>query len=343
MPDQEPQRRLIGGRYRLDEVLGRGGMGIVWSAHDELLGRPVAVKEVLLPHDLAETELDELRQRTLLEARAAARITSPAAVTVYDVVDEGGHPWIVMELLAPRTLEDVLAERRLSPQEAAQVGLALLAALRAADTAGVLHRDVKPSNVMFRGTGDDMSRAVLTDFGIARFVEDPSATATGTLVGSPAYVAPERATGGPATLSSDLWSLGVTLFKAVEGYSPFQREGALPTLTAIVTEDVPRPENAGPLAPVLDGLLSKDPEERMSVLLLQDELHTVAFGGISTQPGLEPSITAQMDVSDEAAVIRPPASDRSTSPTAVDARPRRRRLGPVIGALGCPVCSLVRS
>ncbi len=252
-PDDEHQQgRLLGGRYRLGRVLGQGGMGTVWSGQDEMLGREVAIKEVVPPPQLSGAEIDDLRRRILQEARAAARITSPAAVTVYDVVEEDGHPWIVMELLAPRTLDDVLAERRLGPEESATVGLRVLAALQAAGAAGVLHRDVKPGNVMFRGDGDDMSQAVLTDFGIARFVGDPSATTTGTVVGSPAYVAPERARGEPATLASDLWSLGITLWTAVEGASPFQRDGALPTLTAIVTEDVPAAVHAGELRPVLE-------------------------------------------------------------------------------------------
>ena len=278
MSDQK-QQRLLGGRYRLHEVVGRGGMGTVWAGEDELLGRPVAVKEVLPPPNLSENDLEELRHRTLKEARAAARISSPAALTVHDVVEENGHPWIVMELLASRTLDDVLKERTLSPTEAATLGLTILSALRAAESAGVLHRDVKPANVMFRGTDDDVSRAVLTDFGIARFVGDPNVTMTGTLVGSPAYVAPERATGHPATSASDLWSLGVTLWTALEGRSPFEREGALPTLTAIVTEDLPAAQRTGPLAPVLEGLLRKEPGQRTAAAELHAQLQAVAGGG----------------------------------------------------------------
>ena len=237
---------------------------------------------------------------------------------MYDVVEEDGHPWIVMELLAPRTLDDVLAERRLSPEEAATVGLRVLAALQAADAAGVLHRDVKPGNVMFRGDGDDMAQAVLTDFGIARFVGDPSATTTGTVVGSPAYVAPERARGEPAALASDLWSLGITLWTAVEGVSPFQRDGALPTLTAIVTEDVPAAAYAGALGPVLEGILRKDPQERLSVLQLERELGAVAAGH-AAPVAYVPDSTAVLDViDDETAADRPPP--RSTVPSPVPSR-----------------------
>ena len=333
MPEHE---QLIGGRYRLGEVLGCGGMGTVWSAHDELLGRPVAVKEVLPPPHHSEAELADLRQRTLVEARAAARIASPAAVAVYDVVEEDGHhPWLVMELLAPRNLEDVLAERCLSPQEAAVLGLTLLSALHAAELAGVLHRDVKPANVMFRGTDDDMSRAVLTDFGIARFVEDTSMTATGTLLGSPAYVAPERARGRPATLASDLWSLGVTLWKAVEGHSPFHRESPLATLTAIVMDDLPPATGAGPLAPVLEGLLRKDPLERTPVLQLRDQLHAVAHGESWPPPDPVAPLPSVSSVPSVAAPASPdPAPVLTGSPVSPVSPVRpRRRVGSLVAAL----------
>ena len=330
-PDDEHQQgRLLGGRYRLSRVLGQGGMGTVWSAQDEMLGREVAIKEVVPPPQLSGPEIDDLRRRILQEARAAARITSLAAVTVYDVVEEDGHPWIVMELLAPRTLDDVLAERRLSPEEAATVGLRVLAALQAADAAGVLHRDVKPGNVMFRGDGDDMSQAVLTDFGIARFVGDPSATTTGTVVGSPAYVAPERARGEPATLASDLWSLGITLWTAVEGASPFQRDGALPTLTAIVTEDVPAAAHAGALGPVLEGILRKDPQERLSVLQLERELGAVAAGH-AAPVAYVPDSTAVLDVVDESGRGPAPAAlDRAVARALPGALPRARPRAPTV-------------
>src|SRR5918911_2706626 len=244
--------RLLVGRYRFDRLLGHGGMGWVWSAHDEILGREVAVKEVVPPPDLMPEQRELIRRRTLREARAAARIEHPSAVTVYDVVEEDGRPWIVMQLLGTRTLADVLAEEGpLAPDVAARIGLDLLDALVAAHGAGVLHRDVKPANVLLTPSG----RAVLTDFGIATVEGDPTLTSHGMLMGSPAYMAPERARGERPTPASDLWSLGATLFAAVEGQPPFRRDGHLPPPNAVLTEDAPPAEHAGPLRPVLAALL----------------------------------------------------------------------------------------
>ena len=261
--------RTIGGRYRLEEVLGRGGMGVVWAGHDELLHRPVAVKEVVPPSGVDDAEREELRARTMREARAAARVSTAGVVAIYDVVEDDGRPWIVMERLPPRTLDDELSERGgLPAAEVAQIGTTLLAGLMAAHSAGVLHRDVKPSNVMFRERPDGR-QAVLADFGIAHSDGDAAITAAGLMLGSPAYIAPERARGEPATPASDLWSLGVTLWAAVEGWSPFGRANSLASLNAVVTEDVPRPVRAGALEPVLDGLLRKDPAERIDAATAQ--------------------------------------------------------------------------
>ena len=280
-----PSGRWLAGRYRLESVLGRGGMGVVWAAHDEVLDRPVAIKEVTPVAGLDPAERDELRRRTLHEARAAARMSSPAVVMVYDVVEQAGEPWIVMERLAPRTLADVLDERGpLPPDEVATLGLRLLDGLDAAHRAGVLHRDVKPSNVMFRGdpsAGAVLSAAVLTDFGIARFLGDPTATATGTLIGSPAFVAPERARGEKASAASDLWGLGVTLWIAAEGVSPFHREGTLQTLSAVLTEDLPHPRSTGPLAALLTGLLQKDPAQRLTAARLRPLLEQAQGSGLA--------------------------------------------------------------
>ncbi|MBC7307754.1 MAG: protein kinase, partial [Dietzia sp.] len=285
--------RVVGGRYRLEGVLGRGGMGVVWAGHDEVLHRPVAVKELSPPPSVDDAARAEVRARTLREAQAAARISAEGVVGIHDVVEDDGRPWIVMERLPPRTLEDELTERGgLPPEEVAQIGASLLAGLAAAHAAGVLHRDVKPSNVMFRERSDGR-QAVLADFGIAHLDGDAMLTATGMMMGSPAFIAPERARGESATPASDLWSLGVTLWAAVEGWSPFRRTNSLASLNAVLTEDVPPATRAGPLAPVLDGLLRKDPAERIDAAtarrLLADAAPSsgtpaVRPGAGSTQP-----------------------------------------------------------
>ncbi|MGV9214518.1 serine/threonine-protein kinase [Micromonospora sp. RB23] len=252
---------LIAGRYRLLDLVGRGGMGRVWRAHDEMLHREVAVKEVVPPSWLADHERAELRSRTLREARTAARLNHPAVVRLYDVVPVEGSPWIVMEYVPSRTLQDVLdAEGPLDPVRAARIGLALLDALEAAHTAGVLHRDIKPQNVLVAHDG----RVMLTDFGLATFDGgDGAMTRPGMVLGSPQYVAPERAAEGVSTVAADLWSLGATLHAAVEGRSPYARSNAMATLSALAAGPPDPAPHAGPLAPVLDGLLRRDPHERL--------------------------------------------------------------------------------
>src|SRR5919198_3254919 len=253
--------RLLGGRYRLTSVVGRGGMGTVWQARDEVLDRDVAVKEVIVPGGVADAERDVLRQRTLREARATARLSHPNIVTVHDVVDEAGRPWIVMEFVRARSLQDIVdKEGPQPPRRVAEVGGQTLAALRAAHAIGVLHRDVKPSNVLITDDG----RAVLTDFGIAFIEGDTNLTQTGLIIGSPAYIAPERAKGERAGPAADLWALGATLYTGCEGRPPYQRADAMSVFAAIVTEDPPPPRNAGPLLPVLQGLLHRAPGRRMS-------------------------------------------------------------------------------
>jgi serine/threonine protein kinase len=235
-------------------------MGTVWRARDEVLGREVAVKEVTFPHGVSDTDRDVLRERTRREARAAARLDHPSAVTVYDVVEHDGAPYLVMELVEARTLADVVrSEGPLDPRRTAQVGLALLGALEAAHARGIVHRDVKPSNVMVRDDG----RVVLTDFGIATSTGDPSITSTGLLLGSPAYISPERASGSAPGPPADLWALGATLFTAVEGRPPFEAEDALATMMAVMAGEHGAFALAGPLEPVLDGLLVKDPHQRL--------------------------------------------------------------------------------
>ncbi|MEV4764357.1 serine/threonine-protein kinase [Micromonospora chokoriensis] len=252
---------LIAGRYRLLDLVGRGGMGRVWRARDEMLHREVAVKEIVPPSWLADHERDELRSRTLREARAAARLNHPAVVRLYDVVPVEGSPWIVMEYVPSRTLQDVLdAEGPLEPARAARIGLAVLDALHAAHTAGVLHRDIKPQNVLVAHDG----RVMLTDFGLATFDGgDGVMTRPGMVFGSPQYVAPERAAEGVSTVAADLWSLGATLHAAVEGRSPYARSTAMATLSALAAGPPDPAPHAGQLAPVLDGLLRRDPRDRL--------------------------------------------------------------------------------
>ncbi|WP_192809327.1 serine/threonine-protein kinase [Actinomadura montaniterrae] len=267
--------RLLAGRYRLLSVVGRGGMGTVWRALDETLDREVAVKEVLLPSGLSDEERHNRHQRTLREARASARLNHPGVVTVHDVVDEDDRPWIVMELVRARSLQDVLDEDGpLPPGRVAAVGRQIVGALRAAHAIGILHRDVKPANVLV--TADD--RAVLTDFGIAQMAGDATLTGTGLIMGSPAYMSPERVNGDRAIPASDLWALGATLYAACEGKAPHHRSDAMAVLAAVMTQEVPPPKNAGPLEPVLLGLLERDPVRRMSAEAAEEALTAVASG-----------------------------------------------------------------
>jgi eukaryotic-like serine/threonine-protein kinase len=254
--------RMLSGRYRFTAVLGRGGMGVVWQAHDELLNRDVAVKEILWPPHLTEQEQQIACQRAVREAQMAGRLSHYNVVRIYDIVEEDGHPSIVMELLPYRSLRDIVEEDGpLPPDQAAKVGLGVLAALRAAHQEGILHRDVKPANILVGTDG----RVVLTDFGIARAADSPTLTADGTVLGSPSYIAPERARGGQSGTGApgDLWGLGASLYAAVEGHPPFERGGALATLTAVVADEPEQAAHAGPLEPVISGLLRKDPAQRL--------------------------------------------------------------------------------
>ncbi|MEV0850416.1 serine/threonine-protein kinase [Streptomyces sp. NPDC049954] len=276
------QGRLVVGRYRLVERVGRGGMGTVWRAEDELLGRHVAVKKLHVPPHLHESEgeVQRLYERTRREARSAARITHPNVTVVHDVVDDEGLPCIVMEYVPSVTLADVLKRRgALPPAEVARIGGAMAAALRAAHAAGVLHRDVKPGNVLLGHDG----RIVLTDFGIAVEPGTSSLTRTGELVGSVHYLAPERLRSGidpgPA---SDLWSLGATLYQAVEGQPPYDRDTAIETAYAIAAEPYGPPRRAGALTPVIEGLLVKDPARRMTAPEAARLLGLVAGTGTGT-------------------------------------------------------------
>jgi eukaryotic-like serine/threonine-protein kinase len=270
---QDKDARLLAGRYRLGGVLGRGGMGTVWRAKDETLGRTVAIKELRFPSSIDADEKRRLITRTLREAKAIARIRNNGAVTVFDVVHEDDRPWIVMELVEGKSLAEVIREDGvLEPRRAAEVGLAILDVLRAAHREGILHRDVKPSNVLI---DKHDGRVVLTDFGIAQVEGDPSITSTGMLVGAPSYISPERARGHKPGPAADLWSLGGLLYAAVEGVPPYDKGSAIATLTAVMTEPVPEPKRGGPLRDVIFGLLTKDPERRLDDAGARAMLNTV--------------------------------------------------------------------
>lgn len=341
--------RVVAGRYSLLSPLGAGGMGTVWRAYDKVLHREVAIKEVRAPAGLAAPDIERMYTRLEREAWAAARVAHPNVVTVYDVAMEEGRPWIVMELVRGQSLADLLkTEGRLSPQRAASIGLEVLAALHAAHETGVLHRDVKPANVLIARDG----RVVLTDFGIAMIEGDSALTMTGEVVGSPEFLSPERALGQRSGPASDLWSLGVLLYAAVEARSPFRQNTPLSTLRAIVDAELPQVRRAGALTPVIEGLLRKDPDERLTAEQAAADLRLIGQGGIpdagivppssdsptvSTQPttrtspadpGEQPTVTHSLDqptVADPSAQatvaepsVQPTVAEPSAQPTVAD-------------------------
>ncbi|MFE0249646.1 serine/threonine-protein kinase [Streptomyces sp. NPDC059010] len=270
------QGQLVSGRYRLADAIGSGGMGRVWRAHDEVLHRAVAIKELTAALYVSESDQERLLARTRAEARAAARINHSAVVTVHDVLEHDGRPWIVMELVEGHSLADAVKERgRVEPAEAARIGLWVLRALRAAHSAGVLHRDVKPGNVLI--SADD-GRVLLTDFGIAQIEGDTTITRTGEVVGSVDYLAPERVRGHDPGAASDLWALGATLYTAVEGRSPFRRTSPLSTMQAVVDEEPAAPQHGGALTPVITALLRKDPATRPGAVEAEQMLAEAAEG-----------------------------------------------------------------
>ncbi|WP_433354477.1 protein kinase domain-containing protein [Microtetraspora malaysiensis] len=289
----EGQGRLVGRRYRLLSPVGRGGMGMVWHAHDVLLDRDVAVKELLLPFGLDQAGLQGAHQRMLREARSAARLSHPGIVTVHDVVEEDGRPWIVMELVRAWSLEQAVRQSGPLPVvQAAEIGVRVLDALRHAHGAGILHRDVKPGNVLL--TAD---RVVLTDFGIAAIEGDVSITQTGLLMGSPAYIPPERLQGRPITHAADLWSFGATLYAAVEGRPPYEGADAVAVLGAVLTREPARPRRAGALLPVIQGLLRKNPADRIGAAQVADMLERVlrTHGAGGSAPGLRNAMPTPQD------------------------------------------------
>ncbi|MEU1074808.1 MULTISPECIES: serine/threonine-protein kinase [unclassified Streptomyces] len=279
---------LVAGRYRLDATIGQGGMGRVWRAFDDVLARQVAVKEMRMG-DLDAEDSRIRRERTLREARATARIDHPNVVRVHDVVEESDRLWIVMELVDARSLEQLLIEDGpVAPREAARIGLGLVEALREVHAVGVLHRDIKPGNVLLGRTG----RVVLTDFGIAAIQDAAALTVVGMLVGSPDYMAPERVGGRPQGPASDLWSLGATLCAAVGGQSPFARETTLSTLHAVLYEEPELPPAAGPLTPTLASLLKKDPADRPTLDTLSALLLPIAAPPTLLSPAPHPPTVA---------------------------------------------------
>lgn len=265
--------RYLAGRYRLDSIIGKGAMGTVWRAYDEVVHRLVAIKEINMPTGMPAGEVELVADRTMREARAIGALSHAHVITLYDIITVDGRPYIVMELLQARSLAQVL--RQDGPMRdgvAATIGVAVAGGLLAAHQAGITHRDVKPGNVLVGNDG----RVKLTDFGIARSVDEPSMTMTGLLLGSPAYIAPEVAAGGLASPASDAWGLGAMLFATVEGRPPFDRGDAIATLTAVVADPVPPHPHAGRLGPVIDGLLVKNPAARMTVTQAREQLKQCA-------------------------------------------------------------------
>ena len=268
-----PGARLLAGRYRLESVLGRGSMGTVWAATDEILHRRVAVKQVTVPPGLPVGEAAQLRERTLREARAVAALSNPYVITVFDVLTLDAGPVIVMELLQARSLAQIIRDvGRLTDGQAATVGVAVASALQAAHAAGITHRDVKPANVLIGQT-----RGIkLTDFGIARSSAEPAMTGTGLILGSPAYLAPEVAKGTAAGPLSDTWSLGGLLYACVEGHPPFDQGTPIATVASVIKDPVPAHPHSGRLGKVISGLLLKTPNLRMRLDRASPILRAVA-------------------------------------------------------------------
>ncbi|WP_211234818.1 serine/threonine-protein kinase [Glycomyces arizonensis] len=280
---------MVGDRYRLVDLVGKGGNGSVWRADDTVLRREVALKEVFLPPDLPPGERVQLIDRSRREAQIAAGLSHPSVIRVFDVVEHAGLPWIVMELLQARSLADILtADGPLPPRVAAKIGLALVGALQAAHEAGIIHRDVKPGNVLISVDG----RCVLSDFGAAQMNQVSGGTTPGKVLGSAHYIAPERAVGHPAEPASDVFSLGVTLYAAVEGRPPFDRGDAVATMRAVVQDPPESPRGAGPLTPLLGGMLAKEPHQRHTLEQVRGELAELLSGPLAGNTGPIPAGSA---------------------------------------------------
>jgi serine/threonine protein kinase len=278
--------RLVAGRYRLSQRIGSGAMGVVWTAHDERLHRTVAVKQLLLQPGLAEADTDEAKRRAMREGRIAARLQHPHAVAVYDVAEDDSQPWLIMEYLPSKSLSAVLSERgTLPPRDVASIGMQVASALAAAHNAGIVHRDIKPGNVLL---GDD-GTVKITDFGISRATGDVTVTATGMLAGTPAYLAPEVAKGYDPGSPSDVFSLGSTLYAAIEGTPPFGlSENTIALLHKVASGKVDPPRNAGPMTALLMRLLRAEPEDRPTMAEARDALAAVANG--QAAPAFTPAV-----------------------------------------------------
>lgn len=310
--DQGDGFRVIAGRYRLEERIGRGGMGVVWRATDQLLGREVAVKEIALDTTLSADEARQQRDRTLREARAVAQLRHPHIIVVHDVVEDDERPYIVMELIEGGSLaERISARGPVDAQEAARIGIGLLGALRRAHDAGVLHRDLKPANVLIAEDG----RVVLTDFGIAQVAGATTLTESGAFVGSPEYTAPERMSGARTGPESDLWSLGVLLCTVLSGESPFRRDSLGGILHAVVVDEIRPPAQAAPLLPVVRGLLERDPEQRLDAAEAERMLR--AFRDTGRTPPVTAGYTpTQRDIPARTHAPAPPSSPSASPPGA---------------------------
>ncbi|WP_345440243.1 serine/threonine-protein kinase [Actinoallomurus vinaceus] len=328
--------RVLLGRYRLIEPLGRGGMGTVWRAHDERLGRQVAIKELRLPDDLDSEQRATWTARLDREARAAARLRHPGIVGVHDlVIGDDGQPWIVMELVQGPSLATLLAEQGpISPARAAALGLQILEALAAAHQAGIIHRDLKPANVLLEG-----DRVLLTDFGIAVVDGDATLTRSGALLGTPAFMAPEQIRGQAVTAACDLWALGATLYTVVEGHPPFEGATTGAVLVAVATDDPAPMTAAGPLAPVIGALLHKDPAQRPT----SDDLRAMLTHVTSAPSNPAPSTPAAVTASE-------PPPPRAYAPPVPGPTPRyphpaplppKRRPAVLIGAAAAAILILI--
>jgi eukaryotic-like serine/threonine-protein kinase len=307
-----PDRVPIAERYRFEQLIGRGGMGTVWHATDLLIGRSVAIKDVLLPPHASDDDRQRAQARIRREANAAARISDPAVVTVYDVIDEDERLFLVMEYVPAPSLETVVGQRGPLPvEEVGALGRRLAGALAAAHGRGVIHRDVKPSNVL---VPDDGGSAKLVDFGIAAIADTPGITATGFALGSPSFVSPERAEGKPATAASDVFSLGATLYFAIEGVGPFERDSSMATLAAITSKPPRAPKRASRLGPLLLEMMDKDPVRRPDLDAVRSRL-----GDASPAASLpKPEVAASEAGGGETRVVgslqhRPPAPSPAPS------------------------------